>query len=172
VGHEAHSAGACCALCVKAEFRHRGQPGHHARTCPLKRQGTAAAAHLHACFSKGCSSTASRAPLQRLWGQQGTHIQASTHIRAHTRTQTHTHTYAHTYTHTNTNACEYSQVRTQTCSCTRTNTQAHARAHIQTPKHTGTHTRTHARTHTRKHTHMHMHAHVARVMGFANFQRR
>jgi hypothetical protein len=34
------------AHCVEAEFRHRGQPGHHARTC-LLRQGTAAAAAAH-----------------------------------------------------------------------------------------------------------------------------
>ena len=33
-----------------------------------------------------------------------------------------------------------------------------------------THTYTHVHAHI--HTHMHMHAHVARVMGFANFQRR
>jgi len=159
-GRGAHSAGACCALCVKAEFRHRGQPGHHARTCPLNRQGTAAAAHPQACFSKWCSSTASRTSLQRPWGNQA-HIQASTHTHTytHTHTQTHihthTHTHARTYTHTNTNTRKYSQARTRTC--TRRNTQTHAETHIQTPKHTGTH----------PHPHMHMHAHVACVMGFA-----
>ena len=127
------------AHCVEAEFRHRGQPGHHARTCLLHRQGTAAAAHTYACFSKGYSGTASRAPLQRLWGSKA-HTYGLACIYAHT----HTHMHAHTYTHTDTNARDYSQACTRTYTCTRTNTQTHARAHIQTPKHTGIHTRTHA----------------------------
>ena len=130
-GHAAHGAGACRALCVEAEFRHRGQPGHHARTCPLNRQGRAAAAHPHACFSKGCSSTASCTPLQHLWGSKA-------HTQGHTRTHN-----AHTHTHTNTNAREYSQARTRMYKCTRTNTQTHTRAHIQTLKHTGTQIHTH-----------------------------
>ena len=101
-----------------------------------------------------------------------THIQASTRIRAHIRTPAHTHTHAHNYTHTNTHAREHSQARTRMYTCARTNTQTHARAHIQTPKLTGTHMRTRTRTHTHTHAHMHMHAPVARVMGFAIFQRR
>ena len=151
-GHGVHSAGACCALCVEAEFRHRGQPGHHARTCPPNRQGTAAAAHPHACFSKGCSSTASRALLQRLWGSKA-HIYrlACTYAHTHTRTHTHIHTHAHTYALTHTNARKYLQARTRTYTCTRTNTQTHrhthTHTHIQTPKHTGTHIRTNAHTH-------------------------
>ena len=145
-------------------LRHRGQPGHHARTCPLIRQGTAAAAHPYACFSKRCSSIASRASLQRLWGSKAhkyRHIQ-----HAHTRTHTHTHTYtyihihAHTYTHTNTNARKYSQARTRTYTCTRTNAQIHALSLIQTHKHTGTHTRTQTHTHTHTRTHAHTHAYA------------
>ena len=80
-------------------------------TCPFNRQGTAAAAHPHACFSKGCSSTASRAPLRRLWGSK-----AHTYRLARTYAHTHAHIDIHTrirtpytlYTHTNTNAREYS----------------------------------------------------------------
>jgi ABC-type nickel/cobalt efflux system permease component RcnA len=77
----AHSAGACCALCVEAEFRHRGQPGHHNRTCPL---------------------TASSV------GQQGTHrmrILTGTNTYTCTRTNTQTHIFTHTHTHTHSKAC-------------------------------------------------------------------
>ena len=121
-------------------------------TCPFNRQGTAAAAHPHACFSKGCSSTASRALLQRLWGSKA-HIYrlACTYAHTHTRTHTHIHTHAHTYALTHTNARKYLQARTRTYTCTRTNTQTHrhthTHTHIQTPKHTGTHIRTNAHTH-------------------------
>jgi len=159
-GHGAHGAGACRALCVEAEFRHHGQPGHHACSCPLNRQGTAAAAHPHACFSKGCSSTASCTPLQHLWGSKAhTYRLTNTYARTHTHTRMH----AHTYTHTNTNAREYTQAHTRTYTCTRTNTRTHTR--------TSTHTNalTHRHTHAHTHTHMHMHAHVECVMGFANF---
>ena len=141
-GHGAHSAGACCALCVEAEFRHCGQPGHHARTCPLNRQRTAEAAHPHACFSKGCSSTASHTLLQCLWGRKA-HTYRLARTYAHTHAYIHIHTHAHTYPNTNTNAHEYSQARTRMYTCTCTNTQTHARAHIQTPNHTGTHTHMH-----------------------------
>jgi hypothetical protein len=61
----------------------------------LNRQGTAAAAHSHACFSKGCSSIASCAPLQHLWGSKA-HTQA--HARAHKRTHTRAHTHAYACT--------------------------------------------------------------------------
>jgi len=125
------------ANCVEAEFRHPGQPGHHARTCILNRQGTTAAAHPHACFSKGCSSTASRAPLQRLWGSKA-HAQAHTHVRAHTHTHTHAHAHAHTHTNINT--------RANTHRCAHTHTHTRARIHV--------------RTHTHTHAHMHMRAHV------------
>jgi len=160
--------GACCALCVKAMFIHCGQPGHNARTCPLSRQGSAAAAHPHACFSKGCSSTVSCTPLQRLWGSKA-HTQTCTHTHTHACPHTHTHTHIHTHahTHTITNTREYTQVRARTYTCTRTNTQTHARAHIHTHKHR--HTRTHTRAHTHIHICIYMHACIARVMGFANF---
>jgi hypothetical protein len=86
---------------------------HRARTCPLNRQGTAAAAHSHACFSKGYSSTASRAPPQRLWGIKAqTYRLARTY--AHTRTHRHTYTHAHTYKRPN----------------TRTHTHMHMHAHL------------------------------------------
>ena len=100
----AHSAGACCTLCV-AEFRHRGQPGLHACTCPLNRQETAAAAHPHACFSKSCFSTVSCTPLQHLWGSKAhthRHTRAHTHRHTHVLTQTQAHTRTHTNTHTRT----------------------------------------------------------------------
>jgi len=89
------------------EFRHCGQPGHHARTCPLNRQGTAAA-HPHACFSKGCSSTASCTPLH---AQTHTHAHTHAHTYKHKRmreyTQTHTCTHTHTHTHTHTCICTH-----------------------------------------------------------------
>ena len=130
-----------CRCLLRTVCRSRVQTSwHHARTCPLNRQGTAAA-HAHACFSKGCSSTASRTPLQRLWGNK-----AHTYRLARTYAHTHTHTYTHAcaQTHTNTKARDYSQAHTRTYTCT--NTQTRARAHIQTLKHTGRHTRIHART--------------------------
>ena len=131
------------AHCVLKQSRHRGQPKHHAHTCPLNRQGTAAA-HSHACFSTGCYSTASCTPLQHLWGSKA-------------------HTDAHTYKHKH--ARKFTQARTHTYTCARTNTQTPARAQVHTHKHTGTH----ARTHTHLHAYIHKHAYVARVMGFAKF---
>jgi hypothetical protein len=109
-------ARACCALYVDAVFRHCGQPGHHARTCLLNRQGTAVAAHPHACFSKRRSSTASCTPLQRLWGSKA-------HTRAHTYTFAHTHTLTRmcTDTHTITNARSNTHRRAHT----RTHAYAH-----------------------------------------------
>jgi len=81
--HGAHGAGACRALCVKAVLKNRGQPRHIARTCPLSRQGTAAAAHPQACFSKSCSSTAPCTLLQHLWGSKAnTHAYARMRMRA------------------------------------------------------------------------------------------
>ena len=74
-------------------------------------------------------------------GQQGTHIQASTHICTHTYTYTYTH--AHTCTHTKTTACEYSD--------------AHTHIHMHTHKHTDTRTRTYTRLNTRTHAQTHMH---------------
>ena len=145
-GHGAYSAGACRALCIEAEFRHRGR--HRARTCPLNRQGTAAA-HSHACFSKGCYSTASCTPLQHLWGSKA---HTDTHTYKHTK-HTHIHSHscacAHTYKHKH--ARKFTQARTHTYTCARTNTQ------------------TRARTHAHAQMHRHTRAHVARVMDFANF---
>ena len=175
-GHGPRSAGACRSLCVEAEFRHRGQPGHFARTCPLNRQGTADAAHPHACFSKGYSSTAPCTPLQHLWGSK-THKQAClhtrTHVHAHTRTHAcarahkykhkHAHMHAHKHTgaaHTHTRARAQTHRHTREHTYIRTNTLAHTHAH--------THIHTRACVHTHLHAHMHMHAHVLRVMGFAN----
>ena len=103
---------------------------HHARTCPLNRQGTAATAHPHACLSKGYSSTAPCTPLQHLWATTPTHRQACTH--AHTCARTHTHTRKRTRTHIQTQT----RAHIHTYTCTRTNTRTHTRANI--------HTRTHA----------------------------
>ena len=122
-GRGAHSAGACCALCVEAELRHCDQPGQHARTYPLNRQGTAAAAYPHACFSKGCSSTASRVPLQRLWGSKA-HTYRLARTYAHTHAHIHIHTRRHTHTH----------IQTQTCA------NIHRLAHAQTHRHTQAYT--------------------------------
>jgi hypothetical protein len=150
------------AHCVLKQSRHRGQPKHHAHTCPLNRQGTAAA-HSHACFSKGCYSTASCTPLQHLWGSKA---HTDTHTYKHTK-HTHIHSHscacAHTYKHKH--ARKFTQARTHTYTCARTNTQTPARAQVHTHKHTGTH----ARTHTHLHAYIHKHAYVARVMGFAKF---
>jgi len=79
---------------------------------PSRRQGTAAAAHLHTCFSKTCSSTFPCIPLQ-----QGIHTCASTH--AHTLTRTHTYTHAHVHTS--------ARARTQTYTCTYTHAAQTAR---------------------------------------------
>jgi hypothetical protein len=132
-GHGAYSAGACRALCIEAEFRHRGR--HRARTCPLNRQGTAAAALPHACFSKGCSSTVSSTPQQHLWGS-----------KAHT--QAHTHTHAHTHIHSRSCTCAHTLTQTRA----RIHTGAHTHIHMRTHKHTDTRAHTCTRTNAQAHT--------------------
>ena len=143
-GHGAHGAGACRALSVEAEFRHCGQPGHHARTCPLNRQGTAEAAHPHACFSKGYSysSTAPCTPQQHLWGSK-THTGMPAHTHTCARTHTHAHTNTNTNARTNTHARVQTHRHTREHTYTRTNTGTHARAHTYTHVHVCTHTCTH-----------------------------
>ena len=140
-GHGAHGAGACRALCVEADFRHRGQPGHHARTCPLKKQGTAAAAHPRAYFSEECPSTASCTPLQGLWDNK-----AHTYRLARTYAHTHAHIHTRMRKHTQTQKCANTRRLAHAHTHAHAQTHRHARAHIQTPKDTGTHT--HAHTHT------------------------
>ena len=137
------------AHCVEAEFRHRGQPGHHARTCPLKKQGTAAAAHPRAYFSEECPSTASCTPLQGLWDN-----------KAHTYRLA--RTYAHTHAHIHTRMRKHTQ--TQKCANTRRLAHAHTHAHAQTHRHTRVHTytRTNTDTHARIHvlTHTYTYAYI------------
>ena len=138
-----------CTLCVKQSSGIVASP-HHARTCPLNRQGTAAAAHLHACFSKGCSSTASCTPLQHLWGSKA-HTCTHTHTCAHAYTRKHTHTHACACAHT----YNYKLVRIYTQ--VRTHTQTHMHAHKHRHTHEHTYTRTNTQAHTRAHTHTHTH---------------
>ena len=147
-GHGQHGVGACRALFVEAEvlaahclLNQVQTSWHHARTCPLNRQGTAAAAHPHACFSNSYSSTAPCTPLQHLWGSK-THTQACLHTRAHTRT--HACARAHTYTQTR----------------AYTHRRAHTHIHIHTHKHTGTHARVHKHTHTRVQARTHTYTHT------------
>jgi hypothetical protein len=104
---EAHSAGACRKLCVEAVFRLCGQP----LPCPLSRWGKAAAAHLHASFSKACSSTAPCTPLQRLWGSRA-HTPTHTHRHARTGVLAQTHGHTHTRTNTRTHMCAYTHTHT------------------------------------------------------------
>ena len=132
------------AHCVEAQFRHCGQPGHHARTCPLNRQGTAEAAHPHACFSKGYSysSTAPCTPQQHLWGSK-THTGMPAHTHTCARTHTHAHTNTNTNARTNTHARVQTHRHTREHTYTRTNTGTHARAHTYTHVHVCTHTCTH-----------------------------
>jgi len=118
-----------CVLKQSADIVWPWPPGHHASNCPLNRQGTAAPALPHACFSKGYSSTAPCTPLQHLWGSK-THTQACLHTRirvhAHTRTRVHAHTHTHTcaqthrHTRTYTHACAHTHLHTHTCICTHT----------------------------------------------------
>ena len=117
-GHGAHSAGACRALCVEAEFRHRGQPGHRARTCPLKAH-TQAHTHTH---SHACTCT---------------HIYKHKRACKYTQTRTHTYTCAHTQTHMHTRAHIHTHKHTGT----------YARTHTHTHSHTHTHTHTHMHMH-------------------------
>jgi hypothetical protein len=100
--------------CVEAEFRHRGQLGYNARTCPLKRQGTAAAAHPHACLAKA-------APEQRHAHHSSIcgaarHTYARTHTNAHTRSHAHTHTRMHTHIQTQTHADTHRRAHAHTFS--------------------------------------------------------
>ena len=137
-----------CRCLLRTVCRSRVQTSWPARApcphLPSQQTGKAEAAHPHACFSKGYSSTAPCTPLQHLWGSK-THTHACLH--------THAHTHAHAHTYTNTNACVYTHRRTHT----------HIHMHMHAHKHTDT------RAHTHSHTHTHaMHAHVARVMGLAN----
>jgi hypothetical protein len=90
------------------------QPGHQARTCPLNRQGKAEAAHPHARFSKGYSSTAPCTPLQHLWGG-----------KTHTKVCLHTRTHVHAHMHTCMRTCAHIQ-----------QTQTHAHKHTDTREHT------------------------------------
>jgi len=128
-GHGAHGVGACHALRVEAEFRHPGQPGHHARTCPLNRQGkqkqhiltpvsakaTLAQRHAHHCSICGAA--------------RHTHMRACTHTHTRMRTRTHIQTQTRVCIHTG------AHTHTYTCTCTRTNTQTHARTHTHTHTH-------------------------------------
>jgi len=123
-------------LTMQAERTHFGGL-YNARTCPLNRQGTAAAAHPHACFSKGCSSTASCTPLQRLWGS-----------KAHTNTHIHSCACACAHTYTNTRANTHRRAHTQT----HAQTHRHARAHIHTHRHIDTHARKCTRARVRAYT--------------------
>ena len=133
-GHGAHGAGACRALCVEVKFRHRGQPGHHARTCSQQTGNSSSSTSSH-LLSKGCSSTASCTPLQHLLGST-----AHTHTRTHTNLNTNAHSYTHRHTHTHTYTCIH------------TNTRMHTHTNAQTHRHT------HAHTH--MHTHVHTHAYA------------
>ena len=126
-------------LTMQAERTHFGGL-YNARTCPLNRQGTAAAAHPHACFSKGCSSTVSCTPLQHLWGSKahtGTYTRMRAHIQIQTRAITHRRAHARTHAHAQ--------------------TYRHARTHTNAQTHS-THTRTHTNTHTRTITCTHAYA--------------
>jgi hypothetical protein len=152
------------------------------RSCPLNRQGTAAAAaHPYtSCFSKGCSSTVSCTPLQHLLGNKAqtqahththtrahTHTHAHTHIHSHACACAHTHTYAHMHAHIHTYKHKRARIRIGVHTHVHMHTHKHTDARVHTHTNAQTHRHTHARTHT--HAHMHMHAHVAHVMGFANF---
>jgi len=158
-GHGAHGAGACRAPRVEAEFRHRGQPGHHAHTCPLNREqqqqhfltpisakAAPAQRHAHHCSICGAvSHTQAHTPTHA-----HTHLHACTHTYKHNRARVHTQAHTHTYT------CAHTQTRGHTYKYTCTHTRAHAHLHI--------HARIHAHTHTNSHAHMHIHAQVARVI--------
>ena len=141
-GHGAHSAGACCALCVEAEFRHCSQPGHHAHTCPLNRQhiltpasAKDALAQHHARHCSVCGG--SKAHTYRL-----ARTYAHTHAHKHIHTRMRTHTHIQTQTRANTHRCAHK----------------HAHAHAQTHRHT--HGRTYKRPNTQAHTRAHMHVHT------------
>ena len=154
--HGARGADACCTLCVKW-VSDKASPGTLLAPALSGQGKAAAAAQPDACFSKGCSSTASFTPLQRPWGSKAhTHTQACTHTTAHTCAHTHTRTRTHTNTITRAN--------------THRHTRTHTHAHAQT--HTHTHTHMHACTHTHKHTgtraHTYAYARVARVMENVN----
>jgi len=164
-GHGAHSAGACRALCVETEFRHPGQPGHHARTCPLNRdkeqqnqhilapasaKATPAQHHVHHCSICGAAR----------------HTQTCLHTRTHVHVHTRTHACAHTCTHvcarahnTNTNTRVY------------THRRAHTHTHARAQTHRHTHARTHIHTCTCTHTLTRTHAYACTrcAMSFANF---
>jgi hypothetical protein len=160
-GHGAHGAGACRALCVEVKFRHRGQPGHHARTCSQQTGNSSSSTSSH-LLSKGCSSTASCTPLQHLWGR-----------KAHTQRDTCTHTHVQTHIHIHSHACACAHTYKHKHARVYTQAHTHTHKHMHTHKYTRAHTykRPNTQAHTRAHTHahVHMHAHVARVMGFANF---
>jgi hypothetical protein len=99
----------------------------------LNRQGAAAAAHPHTCFSKGCSSTASCTPLQRLWGSKA-HIHRCTHTRTHVDAHTRTHACTRAHTYKPKCARVYTLARTHTYACTQTNTQTKENLHVHISK--------------------------------------
>ena len=148
-GHEAHSAGACRALCVEADIRHCGQLGHllapalsadreqqqHNLTASAKAAPAQCSAH-HCSICGAARHTHRRAHTRA-------HACARTHMHTNTRARIETgvHMHIHMHTHKHTRAHTY----------TRTNTQAHTRTNTHTHTHTHIHTRARIHTHTLKH---------------------
>jgi hypothetical protein len=123
-------------------------PGTHARTCPVLLADRDSGSSTYLRLSKGCSSTASCSPLQRLWGNKA-HTHACTHIHTQKRANTHRRAHAHTHAHAQ--------------------THKHTRIHTHAQTHRHTHTRTHTRTRAHTNPHIYMHTLDVRVMGFAIF---
>jgi hypothetical protein len=119
-------------------FRHCGQPGHHARTCPiLLADREQQQQHILTPASTKPASTAPCTPLQRLWG-----------CKAHAQTCTRTHTCTHT------------------CACAHTYEHKRAQKHTGTFTHIHMHTHKHTHTHTRTHTCICV-AHVMGIANFS-----
>ena len=129
------------AHCVLKQSSYGGQPGHHARTCPLNRQGKQ---QQHILIP----DSAKDAPAKH----HAHHCSVCGAAR---------HTHRHTHTHSRMRTHRQIQKRARIHTCAHTNTQTHARTHThaQTHRHTRAHTHTRARiqarTHTRTHTHTH-----------------
>ena len=136
--HGAHGAGACRALCIEAEFRHRGSPGTMLAPVFLKDKEQQqqhilppASAQRHAYHCSICGAIRQTHRRTRMRTHARTCIQTNTLANKNRRAHAHTHAHAQTHRHT--------------------------RAHIHTHKHTDTHMRTHTYTHTCTHTRAHTH---------------
>ena len=156
--HGSRVAGACCALCVEVVFRHCGQSGHNACTCPVLLAGkeqqqqqqhilTPAPAQRRAHHCSVCGAERHT----RACTHTGMRAHTCAHMHKHMHTCTHTHT--HTHTHTLHRACDGLRQFFSVASDTPSLVMLYCEGLVRVSyTHTHAHTHTHSHSHTRTHT--------------------